>query len=162
SRKIRPTTTIRPNPNWVNCVIKDAPASPLAAGAATKGMTMAAGRAGSRTRSHRMSAKLLDAFGLADHVSQTDAEFLVDHHHFAVGNQGAIDLDVQRLAGEAIELYYRALVELQQVADGDIGIAHFHGDGHRNIQDHVKIGAVDATEQLTAGLPGRRVRSEEH
>ncbi len=50
-----------------------------------------------------MSAQLLDAFAGTDHVGQADAELLVHHHHLAVGDQGAVDQYVQRLAGQAIE-----------------------------------------------------------
>ncbi|MNH13264.1 hypothetical protein D3C79_728320 [compost metagenome] len=44
-------------------------------------------------------AQLLDTFAWADHVGQADAELFVDHYHFAVSDQRAVDQHVQRLTG---------------------------------------------------------------
>jgi hypothetical protein len=72
-------------------------------------------------------------------VSQANAKFIIHHDHLAVGNQGAIHQHVQRLAGQAVKLDHRTLVQLQQITDGDHGIADFHRDGHRDVHDHVEI-----------------------
>src|SRR5437879_1940388 len=47
------------------------------------------------------SFQLANALNRTDHVSQPHAEFLVDHHHLAVCDQGAVGVDVERLAGGA-------------------------------------------------------------
>ncbi|MCY1457062.1 hypothetical protein D9M71_743220 [compost metagenome] len=56
-----------------------------------------------------------------------------------MGDQGAVDQYVERLAGQAVEFDHRALVQLQQVANTDVGAADLHGNGHRNIQDHIQV-----------------------
>src|SRR5690348_7987305 len=86
-----------------------------------------------------LSPQLAHALGGADHVGQADAELLVDHHHLAVRDQRAVDEHVQRLAGGAVQLHHRALVQLQQVADADAGAADLHGQGHRHVEDHVQV-----------------------
>ncbi|MNI72029.1 hypothetical protein D3C73_1279460 [compost metagenome] len=60
-----------------------------------------------------------------------------------MGDERAIDQHVQRLAGQAIKLDHRTLVQLQQVADVDVGAAHFHGNRHRNIENHVEVRAIE-------------------
>ena len=54
--------------------------------------------------------ELLDTFGRAQHVGQADTELLVHHDHFALGNQGAVNQHVQRLASKTVKLDHRALV----------------------------------------------------
>src|SRR6185437_2161211 len=88
--------------------------------------------------------QLPHALGGADHVGQADAELLVDHHHLAMRDQGAVDEHVQRFAGGAVEFHHRALVELQQVADADARAADLHRQGHRHVEDHVEIDLAGA------------------
>ena len=65
-----------------------------------------------------------------------------------MGDQRAVDQHVEWLTGQTIQLDHRALIELQQVADSDIGVTHFHGDRHWNIQDHVQIRPIQIDRQI--------------
>src|SRR5690606_265258 len=94
-----------------------------------------------------------DPLAGADHVGQAHAEAVVDHHHLAMGDQGAVDVDVQRFAGAALQLDHRALVELQQVADRHAGAPDFQRQGHRYVEDHVQVEVVAGQ----AGLGLQRV-----
>ncbi len=60
-----------------------------------------------------------------------------------MGDQCAVDQHIERLAGQTIEFDHRALVELQQVTDVDVGAAHFHGNRHRDIEDHIQVRTVE-------------------
>src|SRR5690606_21654556 len=118
SRKIRPTTSSRPSSSWPICPLTPAVDRGAAAFSASAASAASGSSAATAIRT-RISAQLPDALALADHVSQANPELLVDHHHLSVGDQGAVDQHVERLAGQAIQLDHRALVELQQVADAD-------------------------------------------
>ena len=124
-----------------------APVAPAAAVSVATGATSsvaAFGAVAAGVGACMASAQPLDAFGRTDHVGQAHAEAVIDHHHFTVGDQGAVDEHIQRLAGTTFQFHHRTLVELQQVADVDLGAAHFHGNVHRNIQDHVQVWAFEA------------------
>src|SRR5690606_13785529 len=84
------------------------------------------------------------------------AEAVVHDHHFALCDQGAVDEHVQRLAGTALELDHRTLVELQQVADRDARAPDFQRQRHRHVEDHVQV-EVGAEAGAGAGLGGERV-----
>src|SRR6185312_3792811 len=77
--------------------------------------------------------------GGADDIREPDAEFLVHDHDFAVSHEGSIHENVQGLAGGAVELHDGALVELQQVADGDAGAPDFHGKSDRHVKNDVQV-----------------------
>src|SRR5471032_743546 len=143
STKINPTTSNNPSTNWVSCPPTPLPSAGAAAWATgSAAITLKGSVDNSPTNERFISTQLLDAFARADHVGQADAELLVDHRHFAMGDQRAVDQHVQRLAGQAVQLDHRPLVELQQVADVDFGAADFHGDRHRNVEDHVQVRTV--------------------
>src|SRR5690554_5378284 len=86
-----------------------------------------------------------DALTRADHIGQADTELFIHHHNLTVGNQGAIHQHIQWLTRQSVQLNHRALVKLQQVADWNLGVTHFHGDGHWNIEDNVDIRSFPAT-----------------
>ena len=77
------------------------------------------------------SIQFLNAFGRRDDVGQSNAELVVHHHHFALRNQVAVDQDVHRLAGQAVEFDDGALRQLQQTLDGDAGAPQFRRQLHR-------------------------------
>src|SRR5262245_52582627 len=52
-----------------------------------------------------------------DDVGEPDAELVVDHYHFALGDEAAVHQHVHGLAGEPVQLDHRALHQLQEVAD---------------------------------------------
>src|SRR3546814_7717852 len=52
-----------------------------------------------------------DAVGRRDDVRDTNAVSFVDDNDFALGNQVAVDEDVHGLAGQAVQLYNRALAD---------------------------------------------------
>src|SRR5690606_1956542 len=133
-------TSTRPRPSWVNCPISEVCAALVVADAAGSAANTPAGNAlSSATEIARISTQLLDAFGGTDHVGQANTELFVHHHHLAVGNQRSVDLYVKRLAGQPVEFDHRALIELQQVANGDFGVTHLHRDRHWNIQNDIQI-----------------------
>ncbi len=80
-------------------------------------------------------------------------------------DQRAVDQHIQRFARQTIQLDHRALVELQQVANVDIGAAHFHGDRHRNVENHIQVGTIQRNRpaafrhaaKLFHGHPATRV-----
>ena len=41
-----------------------------------------------------------------DDVGQSNTVFLVDHHDFAVRDQGAVDQYIERLTGEPVEFHH--------------------------------------------------------
>src|SRR5690606_16285233 len=121
--------------------------------ASRAGSAACSAKAGTLTRTGRIQRSIkptlllqpLDAFTRADHIGQPDTEFFVNHHHFPVCNQSAVDQDIQRLTRQPVQLDDRALVQLQQVTNRYLGVAHLHGNGDRDIQDHVDIGCLTAT-----------------
>src|SRR5262249_44231759 len=96
------------------------------------------------------SLQLAQALGGAHDIRQADAEALVDDHHLAVGDEGAVHEHIERLAGPAIELDDRALVELQQVAGRNARTPdrQRHRDG--DVEDDVEVDV--AARRLTLVL----------
>ena len=56
-----------------------------------------------------------------------------------MGDQGTVYQHVQRFARKPVQFDNRALVQLQQVPYRDLGVAHFHGNGDRYIENDVDI-----------------------
>src|SRR5690554_819656 len=89
-----------------------------------------------------------DSLARADNVRQPDTELLIHHDHLTVGDQGAIDQHIQWLARQPVQFDHRALVQLEQIAYRNLGVAHFHGDGDGDIQDHVDVRRLATTSAL--------------
>src|SRR5947209_10996137 len=109
-------------------------------------------RRGDPSRSEKRSVcclasplELPHALRRSDHVRETDAELLVDDHHFALCDQAAVDEQVQWLAGETFELDDRALRELQNLANRNPGAAELDGELNRYVEDEVDV--VAGTER---------------
>ena len=56
-----------------------------------------------------------------------------------MGDEGAIDQYIQWLAGHGVELDNRAVGQLQQVLDGQLGSAQFNSDLNGDVQNHVEF-----------------------
>ncbi len=74
-----------------------------------------------------------------DDVGETDAQLVVHHHHFALRDEEAVDQHVQRFARHAGQFHNRSLCQLQQILDRHLGVSQFHGELHRDVQDHVQV-----------------------
>ena len=80
-----------------------------------------------------------DPLGGRDDVSQTYAELVVHHDHFALGDQAAVDQNIHRFASQTVKLDDRTLCELEQVLDGDFGTTQFNRQQDRDVQNEVDI-----------------------
>ena len=69
-------------------------------------------------------------------------------------DQAAVDQHVHRLAGQPVELDHRALRELQQIADRDLGAAELDRELHRNVQHHVETPASRPHRALPGASSG--------
>src|SRR5690554_6117267 len=140
-------TANKPTPRLSNVPKVSGALPPTFAGALFMASAVSSAMAGNANRSSEATAALihilflqpLDAFARADHIGQADAEFFVDHNHFAMGNEGSVYQHIQWLACQPIQLDHRTLVQLQQVANGYLGIPDLHGDADRYIQNHIQI-----------------------
>ena len=86
--------------------------------------------------------QLLNSFSGANDIGQPNAEFLVHHHYLTMGNQRTVYQHIQRLTRQSVQLNYGPLIQLQQVADTDVGAPNLHGKSNRNIQDHIQRGII--------------------
>src|SRR3990167_3194687 len=73
-------------------------------------------------------------------VRDAEAEILVDDHDFALGDEFAVDHEINGLAGEFVEFDDRSGAEVQDVMHRHFGSAKLHGDVHRNIEEQIQIG----------------------
>lgn len=60
-----------------------------------------------------LAVQLLHALGGSDDVGEADSEFVVNHHHLALGDQRTVNQNIHGLAGEAVEFHHRAVGQLQ-------------------------------------------------
>ena len=90
-------------------------------------------------RKNHLALQPANAFGLRRHVGEAHTEFVIDHHHFALCNEAAVDQHIHRLACERIELDHRALCELEDVFDWNPGASQFDGELYRNVEYQVDI-----------------------
>src|SRR5690554_2793803 len=140
-------TANKPTPRLSNVPKVSGALPPTFAGALFMASAVSSAMAGNANRSSEATAALihilflqpLDAFARADHIGQADAEFFVDHNHFAMGNEGSVYQHIQWLTCQPIQLDHRTLVQLQQVANGYLGIPDLHGDADRYIENHIQI-----------------------
>src|SRR5882672_10711257 len=79
------------------------------------------------------STETRDAFGGADDVGYAHAELVVDHHGLAARDEAVVHQDVQRLAGDLVQLDDRAGRQAQQVLDRHARSPELH----RQVQGHV-------------------------
>src|SRR5665213_1982172 len=86
--------------------------------------------------------QLARALGGRDDVGQADAELFVDDDDFALCEQAAIHVDVERFSGEAVELDYGTLRELQHVADRQPRASELHGELYGNIHHHADVAGL--------------------
>ena len=68
----------------------------------------------------------------ADHLDHAHAEILIDNHDFAPRDESVVHKDVNRLAGEPVELDHGARTEAQDLRHLKLRPAEF--DGHVHLQ----------------------------
>src|SRR5262249_34860881 len=88
----------------------------VGAAAANTGDAASAKRQGTN-RTCFASAELAHALGRTDHIRQANPELVVDDDDLAVRDERAVDEHVERIAGGAVELDDRALVQRHEVPD---------------------------------------------
>src|SRR5271168_360349 len=99
------------------------------------------------------SLRVLHSFGGAHDIGEPDAEFLVDHHHFAACNAHAVHQYVERLARKAVKLDHRAGRQLQKVAHRHPRASDFERQRDRDIENQIQIHFLAAG----AGGVGRQI-----
>ena len=75
---------------------------------------------------------------------------VVDHHDLALGDQGAVHQHIHGLAGQAVELDHRAVRELQQVTDRQLGALS-------SAVICTGMSRIMSKSLSAPGLPGRRI-----
>src|SRR5680860_392794 len=122
----------------VSDVVLGLPCIVLAVSSAMTGMTVSSSNKPA-VLIHILFLQPFYAFTRADHIRQADTEFVVDHDHLAMSYKRAVDQHVQWLSCQSIQLDNRALIQLQKVADRDLGIPHFHRDTDGDVQNDIEI-----------------------
>ena len=77
-----------------------------------------------------------------DQLGDADAEVVVQHEHFAAGDQPAVDVDVDRVAGQLVERDDGALLELQHVFELHVRAAELDLEVELHVAQQVERGGV--------------------
>src|SRR5208282_2766621 len=84
-------------------------------------------------------AKTLDPLRLAGDLDEAQPKpLLVDDDNLAASNQHAVDTDIQRCPGAAVELDHRTAPEVYHLANGNLRSSQFDGEAHRNVEHEVQ------------------------
>src|SRR5690606_35172378 len=81
----------------------------------------------------------------------------VEYYHLGLGEGCAVDLHVQRFAGQLVKGDYAAHVNRHQVLQGDFAGADFQGDMHRNLAEEAQVLLRQALRLGGFGKGGKRL-----
>jgi len=85
------------------------------------------------------TVELSQTLGGRNDVSQTDAEFVVDDHHLALGNQVAVYQHIHRFSCKTIQFNDGTLRKLKYVLNRYLRPTQLNSQLNRDIQDHVDV-----------------------
>src|SRR5690606_19538922 len=87
----------------------------------------------------RAAAQPVDAIRRRDDVSDANAIFFVNHHHFALGDQVAVDKDIHGFTCQAVQFHDGTLAQLQDIAYRQPRAPQFHRELDGNVHDHIDV-----------------------
>ncbi len=93
-----------------------------------------------------------------DDLGDTQAELLIDDHHLAAGDWGAVDEQIHRFAGQPLQRDDRAGAQLQHLTDGHTGAADLHAQLHQDVAEATQVGAVPWPGAGGCSVPARLTR----
>src|SRR4051812_6241625 len=106
-----------------------------------------------RSVSEKNGGSTASLVGGGDDLGDADTELVVDHHHLAAGDEGAVDQEVDRAAGDPVQLDDRAGGEGQQVPHRHASAAQLGGDAHLHVGQQVqRLGVAQGIAAAGLGL----------